>query len=368
VKIFLKALFFFKVMGNKIRVAHLISTSGLYGAERWILALLNNLKDIQSEIICLSNDDMSLIEQAKKDNIKTKVLSVNGNFSIFNTAKKLSRYIKKEKIDIIHTHGYKSDLIGYIASKKSKIKIISTPHGWSHDAGFKLKTYEFLDRIILGFFDMVCPLSDELTKTLDYVPDKYIKQINNFIDLNNLPKIKKGDKKLITYTGQLIERKRIQDIIYSLKYLDKSIKLQIIGDGSELNELKLLVNKLALKQRVFFLGFRKDRLVLLDKSEIFILPSLKEGIPRAMMEAMAMERVVIGTDIPGIRDLIKHNETGLLVPVKSPKRIASAINHLIKDYKLTNKLKKKAKKLIEDKFSAKRAAKEYKELYIKLIK
>lgn len=343
-----------------VKVAHFISTSGVYGAERWILALLNHLKKVDTLIILPSTSNTYLLKEAERIGIKTRLLKVKGNYALFDFIKELSKTIKRENIDILHTHGYKADILGYFAAKKAKIKIISTPHGWSHGVGLKLKLYEALDRQFLRLFDLVAPHTTAFKKSLKHI--KRIKWINNFIDLKTIPKLKKGNIKLITYIGQLIERKRIQDIIISLKYL-KDTKLQIIGDGPKKKELINLTKKLNLQNKVKFLGYRQDRLKLLNNSGIFVLASTLDWIPRVLMEAMAMEKVAIGTNIKGIRFLIKHKETGLLVPLKNPKKIAEAITYIQKNQKQANVMAKNAKHLIQKQFSAERAAKEYENLY-----
>ncbi|MCM8788035.1 MAG: glycosyltransferase family 4 protein [Candidatus Omnitrophica bacterium] len=350
------------------KVAHFISASGLYGAERWVLGLLNNLKKIDAVLICSNHDSPSLLKEAKKLGIATKLLKVRGNYSFLDFISKLAKLLKEEKVDVLHTHGYKSDILGYFAARKAGIKIISTLHGWSQNAGLKVRLYESLDRIFLRYFDLIVPLSDGLRKSLRYVRKDKIKIINNFVDLSSIPEPEKGDPKLITFIGQLIERKRVQDLIISLNYIsDKNVKLQIIGDGPKKKELMDLTKKLNLQDKITFYGFRKDRLQLLNKSGIFVLPSLLEGIPRAMMEAMAMEKIVIGTDISGIRELIKHKEKGLLVPTKNPKKLAEAIEWVLDHQNETEKIRKNAKILIKKEFSAERAAKEYEELYIKRL-
>lgn len=351
-----------------IKVAHFITPGGFYGAERWILDLMSHLDRSSNILLTLSTSNKEILVEAKKLKIRNKSIKVKNNYAIFRSAKKLSDFIKKEKIGIIHTHGYKSDIIGIIAAKMAGITAVSTPHGWSTNSGLKLKVYEFLDQIILGFFDKVTPLSAGLKKSLIFVSKKKITVIKNFVNLKRIPKQKKGNAHLITYIGQLIESKRVNDLIISLKYLSQDIKLQIIGDGPKRKELEKLTKKLNLAKRIKFCGFRNDVLDLLNKSGVFILPSLSEGIPRAMMEAMALEKLVIGTNIQGIRELIKHKETGLLVPKKSPEKIAEAIRWALNNKNKAEKIAKNGKRLIEEEFSAEMAAKKYEKVYKDLLK
>ncbi|MBW2978454.1 glycosyltransferase [Candidatus Woesearchaeota archaeon] len=353
-----------------IKVAHFICTDGLYGAERWILGLLRHSNKINSLLICPNSSDLTLLEEAKKQSIKTKILDVKGKYCFFDFINQLSNLLNQEQINILHTHGYKADILGYFSAKKAGIKVISTPHGWCpKEGGLKLRIYESLDKFILGFFDRVIPLSEGLRKTFKHIKKTKVKVINNFVDLDSIPKPKKGNPKLITFIGRLVESKRIQDLIISLKYVqDKNIKLQIIGNGIKKKELIKLTKKFNLQDKIRFLGYRNDALELLNKSGIFILPSLSEGTPRSLMEAMAMKKAVIGTDISGIRVLIKDKETGFLVPVKSPKRIAEAIEFLLNNPKKAREIAENGKRLIEQGFSAAKIAKEYEEVYSNILK
>lgn len=348
-----------------IRVAHLISTSGVYGAERWILGLLNNIKGIDAMLIVPSTSDLKILKEAESLGIRTKVLRLKHNYSIFNASKNLSSIISKEKIDVLHTHGYKSDMIGLISARSSKIKIVSTPHGWSKNAGLKVAFYESLDKQLLRFMDIVVPHTTAFKSSLKHI--KKIMYINNFVDLKDIPPPKKGDLKLITYIGQLIKRKRVEDIIKALKYSKNDVHLQIMGEGPQKEEMLRLTKRLGLENRVKFLGFRKDRLDILNRSGILVLPSLQEWIPRVLMEAMAMERLVIATKIIGNKELVKDKVTGLFVPVKSPRYIAKAIDYVIDNSKDCKNIMKNARVLIKDSFSAQNAASKFKDVYEKVL-
>ena len=176
-----------------MKVAHFISTSGLYGAERWILALLQHIK-VDSLIVCLSTSDKTLLDEAEKKDIETEMLRIHGNYNVLDGIFKLVSLIKMEKITILHTHGYKSDLIGYFAAKIAGIKVISTPHGWSLYGGLKIKFFEFVDKHFLKFLDLVIPISEGIAKEIK--SKKNIKIVNNFVDLHTIPKAKKGNPRV----------------------------------------------------------------------------------------------------------------------------------------------------------------------------
>lgn len=155
-----------KSKSNKISVLQLGSPMGLYGAERWILALVKHLDPNKVEsIVSVIKDspslDAPLCREAQKLGIKTHVFEGYGKIN-FSVIKQIRDYIKKNNIQIIHSHFYKTDIIALFASIGTGCRTITTPHGWSTNAGIKLWCYEFIDRCIFPFFNAVVPLSNDL--------------------------------------------------------------------------------------------------------------------------------------------------------------------------------------------------------------
>ena len=193
-----------------IRVLHIGSPSGLYGAERWILTLNNNLDPelIRSEIVLTRESDRQLevIKQFRESDQIVNVLEMRSRFSL-SVIRNLCRLIKERKIAIIHTHGYKSDILGLIAAKIAGIKTISTPHGFGEPGDIKLKVYVLLGKISLWFFDLVSPLSQQLENELIKagVPKKKIVFVRNAVDLEEVEKyrISKTETSRYSYPSRL---------------------------------------------------------------------------------------------------------------------------------------------------------------------
>lgn len=352
-----------------IRVAHFVSTSGLYGAERWVLALLRHMRSAESLLVTPSTDAPDLLETARTQGIRGRYLGERGNYALVDAVRKLSALLVEERIDILHSHGYKSDIIGYLAARKAGTLVLSTPHGWDYEGGHKVWMYEKVDGWLLRRFDHVVPLSDGLARTLRGVAPERLTVINNFVDLESLPVPQQGDPLLISFVGRLVPLKRVQDLIAAIgRVRHPGVRLQVIGDGPMRGELADLALRLGLGDRVQFVGYRDDRLHLLNRSGIFVLPSATEGTPRSLMEAMGLRRVVIGTDIPGIRTLIRHRDTGLLVPVGEPARMAEAIDEALDLGPEATAMAARGGQFIEEAFSARAAAQTYGQLYGRLVK
>jgi glycosyltransferase involved in cell wall biosynthesis len=361
-------------------IVHVIASSGLYGAEKWIFALMRAMDTsrFSSTLVNLSDTpggQSAVVAGAKERNLNALDFYTGGAFNPLSILR-FSRWLKSNKIRIVHGHGYKSDILGLIAARLAGCKMISTPHGWSKEADRKLMFYEALDRLSFRFMDYVCPLSDDLLESVrGYTPSNKLKLILNGVDLNEVAAQPKIQKRLpeyfyIGYIGQLIQRKDISTLIQAVKILTENninVQLLIVGDGPEKNNLTVLSQELGIQDRVEFFGYRNDAISFLKSMDVFVLPSLLEGIPRCVMEAMAAEVPVISSDIPGSRELIKHNQTGLLYPVKDAKKIADYIMDLFNNTSLRNYLVKNARSLVSDKYSNNHMAEQYTKMYYGLL-
>lgn len=177
---------------RKINVLQFICPAGFYGAEMWILALAKNLDPISV------NCQLAITRESEGQNIEiynrfqslgfdAQQIKMRGRFDP-RVIYKLSRLINEEKIDIIHTHGYKSDILGLAAAKLAGIKAIATPHGFENSKDIKLQLFIRLGCLALKSFDRVAPLSKELHSDMIRIkvkPGKII-LIKNGVDLKEI--------------------------------------------------------------------------------------------------------------------------------------------------------------------------------------
>ena len=157
------------------------------------------------------------------------------------------------------------------------------------------------------------------------------------------------------------------DIFDKLWKKYNNLQLTIVGDGVFRNRLVNYATQLKSSKAIKFLGFRQDRLNILENFDLFIMTSSYEGVPRCMMEAMAMNIPVAAYDIPGIDQLIMHNETGLLAEYEDKDELTTYCEKILFDRKLSEKLKFNARLLIKNKFSAERMSDEYIKLFHSLL-
>ncbi len=365
-----------------LKVAQLIGSTGVFGAERWILALMSYLdpKEVDSIIINLVDEcptkDSPIVVEAKKRGLKAIDFYTSGKFNPFS-AKRLAEWLDKNQYKIIHSHGYKSDFVAWLAKKnKGSFSIISTPHGWSKEADLKLRLYERADRFLLKKFDYVVPLSVKLLEGLkkDGVNPKRLKLILNAVDLEEIDKTYPkdlGDSFYIGYVGRLIESKGLECLLDAFKLISSKIsnlRLGFVGEGPFKEYLSTRVKDYNLTSKVDFFGYQSNSVSYLKAFSVFVLPSFSEGIPRCIMEAMAAKIPVVASDIEGNRILVEHKKTGLLFPVGDAQKLSDAIYYMLTHKEEAQKMVENARAKIEKEFSAKRMAQEYTYLYKEVIK
>jgi len=370
---------------KKLNVLQFICSTGFYGAERWVLALAKYLNP--QEVNChlgvtleSNNEELKIVDEFNKLGGNVFQLPMSNRFDL-KVVDKLVEVIKSNEIDIIHTHGYKSDILGLLAAKKAGIKIVITPHGFENGLDYKLRLFIWLGCQSFRFADIVAPLSKALCDDVRGfgVKEKRLVYVQNGVDLSEVDeqKVKEnplkssGNNKRIGFVGQMISRKNIKDILdifESLAEKHPNITLSLLGDGESRAELEEYAKSLSHNNRIEFLGFRDDRLELLQSFDLFVMTSTLEGIPRCLMEATAMGIPVAAYNIAGIDQLLEHDKTGLLAPFGEKELLLNYWEELLFNQEKADKLSNAACEFVNANYSGKRMASEYTTLFQDLVK
>jgi len=223
-----------------------------------------------------------------------------------------------------------------------------------------------LFKMIFRRADKVTAISNYLAKWGREMGAKNVAIIPNGVDIKNFQFLisnfqreekrkelgfDKDDVMLIT-TGRLVKKNGVGDIITALKFLPENVKLLIVGAGELENVLGLQVISYKLQNRVQFVGFVEPKKLpgYLWVSDIFVRPSLSEGLGNSFLEAMAAGLPIIGTPVGGIPDFLKDGETGLFCKPNNPKSIAEKVKLLLADNSLRQKIIANAQKLVAEKY------------------
>lgn len=349
-----------------MKILYFIDAPRPGGATSQLYTLLKNLDKKEFTPLVAFGDFPELapwVEDLKKLNISTLRTNLQ-SFNNFSAIKEFQRLFKSARPDIIHLHLCHSGSLraAFLATRFSKAKVVVTEHDPFSLSPIKKR----VKHLTLKFTDHTIAISESnrnfLTETYGIKGSK-ISRIYNGIDLTPYQKKQVSRNAVlgldsqdfvITTVAELHKRKGLKYLIQAFREIsqeDKNSKLVIVGTGPERGELEKLVKKLELENKVKFLGFRKDVPDILQASDLFVLPSIREAFGLAVLEAMASKVPVIASAVGGIKEILTP-ESGLLVEAKQVDKLVEAIKKLKSDPKLRSDLAGKAYERVEKEFSA----------------
>jgi len=373
-------------------ILQLHASAGLYGGESVILSLgkaLNRL-NCNTTIGCFAavgKEKPALGLKATQYGLNVSYLPMGGKFDI-SVVTQLVKLIRKNSVSLIHAHGYKSNILGAIAAKIAPIPIISTNHLFPMMPldDRKLQMYGQIDvKITSKLLDKIIAVSEDIKNRLILagVQESKVTIIENGIDIDeyasancNVAELKKAlrihnDSIVVGSLARLTEQK---GQIYLLEAASKLIKenmplvIVIAGDGPLKNHLMEHADKLGIADNVKFLGFRSDTRNILKIMDIFVLSSIDEGLPMAMLEAMAARVSVITSRVGDIPKVITNHKNGIMVEPRSSDQLAKGIRHLMQDIENRKLLVENAYETVSNNYSHIAMASKYMQIYKEMIK
>jgi glycosyltransferase involved in cell wall biosynthesis len=358
------------IKNRKINVAHLIGSLSIGGAQVQTVQLLNYLDpNIFKKYLLVFWHKPEGLSKLKKS-VKYKPLNFRLRLLPISLIK-LSKYLKFSRIDILHTHMYAPNMYGVLAGKLAGVKVIIT--GERGRNPWKRWHHHIVERFLISrFASMRVAVSNDIRQLridVDGVPPHKIVTIPNGVELNGYVADTSFRPKTIGCLGRLVEAKDYPTLFLAVKILKDcgyNLQVRIAGDGHLKDELEKLVKKLDLTSDINFIGFQKP-IELLMKSNIFALPSIREGMPGALMEAMSCGLPVVATRAGGIPELVTHSLNGLLSTPGDPHELAVNIRTLVEDESLRTKISKNARRMIINFFTMEKTAERYSQLYHSLL-
>jgi glycosyltransferase involved in cell wall biosynthesis len=378
------------------KILYLITQSDFGGAQFYVYSLATGLKNDYKIIVAGGEQgyDGELAKKLNKENIKYLYLknlkrAINP-WRDFLAFLEIIKVIKKEKPDIIHLNSSKISIIGSIAVKICSMLHVTcytiyTVHGWVFNEPMcflKKIFYKYAEKFTAGFKDKLICVSDydkQIAIKEKICPTFKLTTIHNGIkNIEFLPK-KEAIEKLNKYSKSDIsspiiagtianlyktkDLKNLIEAIHILLTLDFKLSTIIIGSGPEQNELIGLIKKYGLNKKIYLLGNIKNASRYLKAFDIYVCSSVKEGFPYSILEAMQAEVPIITTNVGGIPEMIKNNQSGLLINAKDPEIMAEKIKLLINNKNLRNKLSKNSKEEIMKNFNLNNFLNKTKKIY-----
>jgi lipopolysaccharide/colanic/teichoic acid biosynthesis glycosyltransferase/glycosyltransferase involved in cell wall biosynthesis len=381
-----------------MRITQVLGNSKFGGGVWVVLWLSQALRENGHEVIIIAESE-SVAEKFRNEGFS--VFSTNhfrreiSPFHDIQTGFALARLFRKLKIDFVHTHTSKAGFIGRIAARLSGIPyILHTVHGFAfHEFSSKKSIffYSALERVATLFCDRVIFVNQkdrDWAFRLKIGPEQKFRVAYNGIDVQKIDCLKQSpgqasslrqelglapDTILLSFTGRLSTQKNPGLLIDVLSLLPPNFVILLIGDclGQYRDVLQAQVKQLDLGKRVIFMGFRSDVIPLIKATDIFVLPSLWEGLSISLLEAMAAGLPVVATDIKGNNEMIQSGKNGLLFRPQDKQDFADKILSLIDNQGKINsyaqQLAQAGKTTVKTKFSAENFLAKNLQVYDELI-
>ncbi len=322
-------------------------------------------------------------EISKDEGVELKSIDMTRQITIIKDLRaliELYKYFKNQKPDIVYTFTPKAGLLGMMASFLSRVpvrihNIVGMP--LMEATGKKFILLKFIERLTYFFstnlfcnsFGLKKFINENLTKkdvkviaqgSINGVDTEFFKNTKTLDEKELIRDKFKIDKKdfVITFVGRIVKDKGINELIEAFINLSKkynNLKLLLVGDYEEhlnpiKNENKILIDSL---DSIITVGFQNDIRDFLSITDLFVLPSYREGLPNSLIEAGSFGIPLLATNINGCNEIIDDGITGILVEKKSAKKLEEAIDKLLEDKELYNSIKLKVRDRIIEKYEQK---------------
>ncbi len=367
-----------------IKVLHLISSGGLFGAERVILNLASQSKGITAYVGCLHNKHnphLEIIKEANVLNLNTAVFDSQGQIDL-RTINAVKKFLIDNKIDIIHTHNYKADIIGFAASKLANVKWVATNHLW-HSTDNKLRFYEGIDAVVLKSAKKVIGVSSAIVDDLKSkgFNEQKLEVIDNGIPIERYNVQRQADLRLtlgiypdeyaVVIVGRLaVEKGHAVFLEAAARVLEtfKNVKFLIVGDGLLKDNLVKQASDLNIVENTIFVGIREDIPLIYALSDVMVNASYNEGLPMTILEAMAAKLPIIATNVGAVGEAVIHEHNGLLLEPGNSLALSSAILDLLKHKEKRQRFADKAYDEVCARYSNDRMAVRYNAVYEEVMR
>jgi glycosyltransferase involved in cell wall biosynthesis len=359
-------------------VLQLRSSAGFFGAENVILEIAKGLRRTRYRpIIGLiannSHTGVELARHAEAHGIESVIFNCNRQID-FSTIAAIKRFVNRNGVGILHPHGYKADVYALAACSRLSVKRVATCHPWTAMHSRSARLYAWLDQSLLPRFDHVVAVCQEVKDEIlkKRIRAEAVSVIENGIEVERfaigrtreelcrelgLP----SERFLIGTIGRLVPEKGHHLLIEAAASLREAFPnafYVIAGDGALLPSMEKMVADLGVSDRFRFLGACNRVPELLAALDVFILPSISEGLPMVILEAMAARKPIIATSVGAISQVLTDGECGLVVSPSSSS-LAAATSRIARDPDLRQRLAHTAYERVRDRYSSERMAQRY---------
>ena len=347
-------------------VCHLIASNFFGGPEKQILEHCLRLDGTRWQAVLGSfregRDRVPILEAAMQRGLPTFTIDTRLPWSP-DAARQLHAFMRRHQVDLLVTHGYKPDSVGFLMRRWSRIPQIAYVRGFTAET-WRVRRYEDLDRWLLrrGFTRVLCVSETTRRKLVAIgVASDRVTTVHNAVEIPEeveaaplraelgIPE----EAPLLVAAGRLSAEKGHRFLVEALAKLKDPPEPHaiLLGEGREQEALKKLARLLGVEARLHLVGFRRDALACLRAADVVVNPSLTEGLPNVVLEAQSVETPVVATDVGGVSEIIDHGRTGWLIPAADPDALAAAVQSALGDRDRAAQMATAGRRRIEAEFS-----------------
>lgn len=375
------------------RILFLVDTLEVGGAEQSLLASVAHLDRGRFEpIVCSVYAGETLKEKFQAAGVRVVPMGIDGKYRFATAIRRVVRLIRRENPDLIHTVLFRAGQVGRIAGAITRTPVVSSFTNVPYDrerfvdnpklSRFRLACLRLLDaltaRFVTRFHSVSEAVRDSNCRHLRVRPEKVTviprgRSIAQFVESGAFASDKLKESlgadtahPVVLNVGRLIPQKGQQYLIRAMPTVLRTYpnaKLLIAGEGRLRDQLEQEIRRLELTGMAAILGRRTDIDALLGIAHVFVFPSLYEGLPGALIEAMLAACPIIASDIVMHRELIEHGETGLLIPPNDPAAVADGILSLANDPTMASRFAESAQRVARQRFDIANVVRETEAFY-----
>lgn len=367
-----------------MNIVHLTDSPFFGGPERQMLGLAIHLpRRIRTTILCFRDHESAVpfIEQLTGAGVEARMLA-HSNPRFLSIIADIVGELRALRADALVCHGYKADLLGWIAGHRVGIPVVSVSRGWTGHT-WKVRLNEALDRLILQYMDRVVCVSEGQSAKVQrtaITPDR-IRVIRNAIDPSRFNRDSQGRatlrdlfrvpvEEIVIAVGRLSPEKGFDQLVEAARLVSAerpNTGFVLAGTGPDRSKLEHQVRTAGLKDRFVFAGFRSDVDELIRDAAILAQSSMTEGLPNVVLEACAAGVPVVATDVGGTREVVAEGVNGHLVPAGDPRAMAAQVLELLDDPGRRRDMGDRGRELIRSEFSFAQQSARYEALFDELL-
>jgi glycosyltransferase involved in cell wall biosynthesis len=354
-------------------LAELAGSSAYGGGERYLQLLFERLDHTRYRPILICPEPGSFVGRMKGRGVETHLVHLAPLFNPF-ALWRLTRLLARERVTILQTHGARANFYGRIAGRLAGVPVtISTVHNSLKDYEVSPPTrwfYATALRLTLSLVDRIICVSDSIRRDLiDECPAAAVKAqaVHNGVDPAIFPAQPDRQKvrrelgvtqgPVLVTIARLTEAKGHRYLLSALPDLLRTwpqLCCLFVGEGELCESLQRMAVDLGVEQACRFMGVREDIADILAAADMFVLPSLSEGFPFVLLEALAMGLPVVSSRVNGVPELIEDRKTGLLVPARDSRALAAAIREMLNDPAAALRMGAVGRAMVQERFTADR--------------